>query len=214
MEDMTKISRLKYLFGWSLIFASINLLISCVPVAILAPTPETSIADVLPKNFLNIENEKYFVVSLWSENPILYYNPHEQRAEIIIGDGFIVRNDEVANLHEQLSSKFVIGIGSIFGNIGRDVYLVGVLLVSESSDMIFVSVRKNPAEILDVLWGEALAIFTCDSHKTLLKNMLITAELDIEHFDELFENFIKPQITMYDPHERNLYINLLKPLCP
>ena len=81
-------NRFKYLFNYLSAIATLSLLNACVPVALITPNPKTSIEAVLPESFLNQESEKYFVVPFWKENPFVYYDVHEQKVEIILGDGF------------------------------------------------------------------------------------------------------------------------------
>ncbi|MBC8317695.1 MAG: hypothetical protein H8E41_07290 [Desulfobulbaceae bacterium] len=134
--------------------------------------------------------------------------------EIVFGVGFLVRTDEIPDLHEKIPRKFVIGIGSLFGNIGRDFTLYGVILISESEDTIYVAAQSIPGEIFGMRWREAIEIFICDSQKTVLKNMLDKGVVDRAFLKELFEKMIEPQLNAHDPRARDLLQMFIKSSCP
>lgn len=123
-------------------------------------------------------------------------------------------NDEISDLHEKIPRKFVFGIGSLFGNVARDIILCGVILISESEDMFFVAARITPGKIFEMEWRDAIEIFICDSQKTVLKSMLDKGVMDRPSFIELFEKMIQPQLNAHDSQARDLLQMFIKSSCP
>lgn len=132
----------------------ISFLNCCVPVVAPSSPPKESITLAIPEGFLKPENKIYLVVPIWNESPTIYYDDINQKGKIIIGKGFFVRNDQISDLHNKIPTKASISVGSIVGNVGREVMLTGVWLISDSLEALYVNTVFSRDSLFDLLWAK------------------------------------------------------------
>ena len=82
-----------------------------------------------------------------------------------------MRNDQISDLHNKIPTKATIGVGSIVGNVGREVMLTGVWLISDSLEALYVNTVFSRDSLFDLLWARGTLIFINTSQKQILMRM-------------------------------------------